>query len=284
MQNPMNYANAEPAQVAFTSILSQIQQRLVGVEGWLTDREVEFLALAAARPTADGDILEIGSFRGRSTIVLALASHATRPADDPIQPVIAIDPLLDDDPLLEKPLPSGTAKHIFHGNLRRAGVQNLVEFHQGFSYQVAPSWNRPLRLLWIDGDHSYPSTKQDFDLFTPYLADGAILAMHDVLSPYEGCIRVFLEDVLASPFFSAAGLCGSIGWAQFQAEGAPTTAQQNAKRRLAMRLERLLPYHCQDRPLQGWSKLHYKLLRARVPHAPIDPAAWEREVAGTAIV
>lgn len=273
-----------PTSVAFTSILAQIQQRLVGVEGWLTDREMEFLALAAARPTAEGEILEIGSFRGRSTIVLALASHATRPNTEPDQPVIAIDPLLDDDPLLENPLPHGAAAQIFHANLRRAGVEHLVEFHRGFSYEIAATWDRPLRLLWIDGDHSYASTKQDFDLFAPHLADGAILAMHDVLSPYEGCIRVFLEDVLGSPNFAAAGLCGSIGWAQFQPNQPLSSTQSAAKRRLSQKLERLLPYHCQRGPLQGWSKLRYKLLRARVPHAPINPAAWEREVAEASTV
>jgi hypothetical protein len=187
--------------------------------------------------------------------------------------------MLDDDPLLDAPLVRGTARAVFEQNLRRAGVTDWVEFHQAFSYDFVHRWWRPLRLLWIDGDHSYRSTKQDYDLFARYLADGAILAMHDVLSPYEGCIRVFLEDVLASPHIGAAGLCGSIGWAQYWHTPRASSLQTAEKHRLSARLRRLLPYHCATGRPRGWSKLRYRWLRSRVPHQALDPADWARTVA-----
>ena len=61
-----------------------------GVEGWLTEEQAEMLASAAAACPADGEIVEIGSFRGLSTIVLA--THAPEGAA-----VVAIDPHAGND-------------------------------------------------------------------------------------------------------------------------------------------------------------------------------------------
>lgn len=263
----------------FEDLLCRIRKDLEKVDGWLSPREMEFLALLAATPTAQGDVLEIGSFRGRSTIALA---HATRLANQVFpafrSQVIAVDPLLDDDRLLATPLAAGSAERLFEGNLARAGVRSEIEFHRGFSFELAEGFQRKLRLLWIDGDHSYPSSKQDFDLFTPYLAPGGILAMHDVLSRYDGCIRVFTEDVLTSPHYGAVGLCGSIGWAQYLGAAVATPQQEQAKQRLLGQLGPLVPYHCQSAPLRGWSKLRYRWLRARIPHQAIPPSRWERRL------
>lgn len=34
--------------------------------------------------------------------------------------------------------------------------------------------------IYIDGDHSYEGVKRDYDIFYPHLADGGIMAFHDV--------------------------------------------------------------------------------------------------------
>lgn len=264
----------------FYRTLSSIRRNISGVAGWLTDREVEFLALIASCPTAGGDVLEIGSFRGRSTIALALAMRQARTSQFGQSHLVAVDPMLDDDPLMQRAGEQGSARREFEANLRDASVRHLVEFHETYSYELAKSWNRPLRLLWIDGDHTYPSTKQDFDLFAPFLADGAILAMHDVLSRYDGCIRVFTEDVLTSPHFGAAGVCGSIGWAQYWHEPHTVEEEQRNKQRLSEQLSRLIPYHLQTEAPKGLQKLRYKWLRSRVPHQAIDPNRWQAAVTG----
>jgi predicted O-methyltransferase YrrM len=46
------------------------------VEGWLTEAQARRLFVAAAAVPARGRIVEIGSFRGRSAIVLARAATA----------------------------------------------------------------------------------------------------------------------------------------------------------------------------------------------------------------
>ena len=147
--------------------------------------------------------------------------------------LVAVDPLPDEGPLARDESGKWSARALLDANLRASGRGGGNRVPPGCSYELAPQWDRPLRLLWIDGDHRYASTKQDFDLFSPFLADGAILAMHDVLSRYDGCIRVFTEDVLASPHFGASGLCGSIGWAQFWQD--PARAQEYRRRNAQLR-------------------------------------------------
>lgn len=235
--------------------------------GFLTEREARFLALAAAGSPARGVILEIGSYKGKSTVGLAsIAAHYG------LGKVIAVDPhtspAATDVALGAQP----STWDDFRATLRQAGLADAVEAHRVFSRDLAPAWNRPIRLLWIDGDHTYAGAKEDIDLFRRHLADGAIVALHDALHTFEGPIRVFVEELLASDDFGPAGLCGSIAWAQYRpADGARWRASRT---RLARRARRLIPFVRGGRQPRGFAKLRYKLWRALVPHAAPDPAAW----------
>jgi hypothetical protein len=164
----------------------------------------------------------------------------------------------------------------FQTSLRRAGVQGGVEAHRAYSRDVASGWRRPIRLLWIDGDHTYTGAKEDIDLFRRHLVPGAVVAFHDVLHTFEGPVRVFAEEVLTSDEFGPAGLCGSIGWAQYR----PSDGRQWSKARdgLRRRVARLIPFVKDGRRPTGVRKLQYKLWRGLVPHAAPDHAAWVRAV------
>ena len=164
----------------------------------------------------------------------------------------------------------------FRATLRAAGVEGAVEVHRAFSRDLARDWNRPIRLLWIDGDHTYAGAKEDIDLFRRHLAEGAIVALHDVLHSFEGPIRVFVEELLASDDFGPAGLCGSIGWAQYRPRD--SGRWRNSREALRRRAARLIPLVKRGRELRGLAKLQYKLWRALVPHTAPDPAAWVRAV------
>lgn len=263
-----------PDRAAFERGVAEILESLASVEGWMKPREVEALCLFAGCPTADGDVLEIGSYRGRSTIALAKAAAWCSDGR-----VAAVDPLPDTGPMSpdERGRPSARAR--MEANLSAAGVRDRVDLYAMRSQELAPRWDRPLRFLWIDGDHSYAGAKSDFDGFAPHLADGAILALHDVLNYYEGSVRVFAEDVLLSPHFGAAGVVGSIGWAQYFADPADSLPHRAAKRRLLARVQRLVPHVAYGTKPRGGARLAFRLGRALVPHGRIDPERWASAVA-----
>ena len=193
-------------------------------------------------------------------------------------PVVTVDPhsapSVTDPDLGGQPSSWGD----FQASLRNAGVESGVEAHRAYSRDLASGWNRPIRVLWIDGDHTYRGTKEDIDLFRGHLAPGAIVAMHDVLHSFEGPVRVFAEELLASDLFGPAGLCGSIGWAQYRPRDGANW--HDARRALARRVARLIPFVLAGggRGPTGFAKLRYKLWRGLVPHAAPDAAAWVRAV------
>lgn len=247
--------------------------RVRAAPGFLTEREGRFLALVAAGAPAQGTILEIGSYKGKSTV--GLASIAQRYG---LGPVVAVDP--HSAPAVTD-YGHGTAQSSwddFRATLRAAGVENSVEAHRAYSRDLAKDWNRPIRLLWIDGDHTYQGAREDIDLFGKHLVPNGIVAFHDVLHSFEGPVRVFAEVVLASDDFGAAGLCGSIGWAQYRpADG---TSWKAARERLKHKLERLIAFVRGGEDPKGLRKLRYKFWRALVPHDAVRPEDWLKMVRG----
>ena len=258
----------------FGQHVTHILQSVSQTQGYLTEREARFLALLAAYPTCEGEILEIGTFRGRSTSIL---SQAARLAGE--GRLVAIDPLPDIEPMAVDSQGQRTARELLEQNLRRCGVRDDVELRQDYSFNIAPVWDRPLRLLWIDGDHSYQGAKTDFDLFAKHLGDGGILAMHDVLHLDEGPIKVFVEDVLGSDHFGPAGVVGSIGWAQYFEDPARTTACARKKELLRNQLRPIVPIAAEGPRPRGVSRLTYAYCRWRVPHGDIEPNEWVSRVA-----
>ncbi len=49
--------------------------------------------------------------------------------------------------------------------------------------------NRKLDFLFIDGDHSYEGVRKDFEMYSPLVREGGIIAFHDIVEhpPETGC-------------------------------------------------------------------------------------------------
>jgi hypothetical protein len=227
---------------------------------------------AAALAPAQGKNLEIGSFKGRSTVGIA---YVTRELG--LGTVVAVDP--HTSPATTDPDLKGktTSYEDFVANLKAAGVLERVEIKRVYSHDLAREWKDSIRFLWIDGDHTYKGAKADVDMFKPYLVDGAIVAMHDVLGTFEGALRVFVEEILDSDDFGPAGFSGSIGWAQYRPRDGRSARFRRRRGLLAVPARRLIPVAQRaDRGLHGWNKFLYKFWRPLAPHGDVSVARLDR--------
>ena len=245
----------------FDSVVGNAWKRAGAVPGFLAELEFRTLALLVFCAPKNGVIVEIGSFKGKSTLALAsVARHYE------LGPVVSIDP--HTAPSVTDPHLEGQTSSFedFLGTIRSAGLEQQVEIHRTFSRDAAKGWNRKIRMLWIDGDHTYTGTKEDFDLFSPHLAEGATIALHDTLGKnFNGPIRVFVEDILRHDIFGPAGFSYSIGWSQYRPKDGARF--HDARERLAKRAARLIPFVEPGRRMEGLTKLQYKLLRSLIPHS-----------------
>ncbi|MFB3916407.1 MAG: class I SAM-dependent methyltransferase [Terriglobales bacterium] len=245
------------------SVIDAAWQRAKDIAGFLAEDEFRALGMLAACAPGNGVIVEIGSFKGKSTLALAAVAAEYR-----LGAVVSIDPHCS--PSVTDPDFHGHSSSLedFRANLRAAGLEHQVEVHPAFSGDVAKEWSRPIRMLWIDGDHTYKGAKQDFDLFSPYLVEGGIIALHDTLGKkFEGPIRVFVEDILRSDNFGPAGFSHSIGWSQYRPKDG--TRFHAEREWLAQRAARLIPFVADGQEPKGLRQIRYKLCRWRVPHSEL---------------
>ncbi len=170
------------------------------VEGWLSDdqgRELYRAALACARV---GAIVEIGSWKGRSTVWLAAAA---RRAGTVVYAVDRHEASRED--------PTARTYDEFRRNLESAGLLDHVRPLVMSSREAERIVQGPVGALFIDGDHSLAGAQDDFTLWLPRLAPGAALLCHDVsTTSYSGPRRMFQRMVCRSPQFDAIRRVGSM--------------------------------------------------------------------------
>jgi predicted O-methyltransferase YrrM len=239
------------------------------VPGFLLEDEARFLGIVAACIRCKGAIVEIGSFKGKSTVMLAtVAKHYG------LGPVIAIDPHnFNNSELHEhRTSPNSSSYEAFTRNLQEAGVSDYVEPYRAYSGDIAAAWNRPIRFLWIDGDHSYPGAKADFDSFSSHLLPHGVVAFHDALHEFAGPLRVFVEDVLRSDRYGAAGFVRSIAWSQSRPDDGSIFHDQ--RRQIEVAAARVIPHLRDEHNLRGIEKILFKLKRSRVPRTLTPAAEW----------
>jgi predicted O-methyltransferase YrrM len=149
------------------------------IDGLVHPREGLLLYVLARRAAQIGNVVEIGAYKGRSTWYLVQGLHD---AGSPYK-VVSIDPHLD----------PGQRDEYFE-TLERHGLADRVEPCIGFSHDVVQRLaGVPVGMLWIDGDHSYRSVREDFDDWFPRLASGGWYAMHDTVNAWYGPTRLARE-------------------------------------------------------------------------------------------
>lgn len=140
------------------------------IPGWLYKEQEEWLFKAASRLPHECNIVEIGSFKGRSTSCLAFGCRASK------KRVFAVDTFNGN----EWDFADRNFFAEFSENLDRCGLSKHVVPIVGLSGEIAKSWKEPIHLLFIDGSHRYEDVVTDFFGFFPHVVPGGTVALHDV--------------------------------------------------------------------------------------------------------
>ncbi|MFC5530952.1 class I SAM-dependent methyltransferase [Cohnella yongneupensis] len=142
------------------------------IEGWLTHLEqMALLHLPLFVDHLSGDIVEIGSFKGKSTVSLGLGSKWLSGQK---RKVYAIDPFMPDVWHYRAPY-----FEDFKRNIQSSGLEDYVIPINKPSYEALDQCPERICGLFVDGDHSYIGVKRDIQLYTPRVIDGGMVAFHD---------------------------------------------------------------------------------------------------------
>jgi hypothetical protein len=181
-----------PSRPSFTSVFAQVAD----VEGWMSEAQARRLWDRAAELGPEDLVVEIGSFHGRSMIMLASAAPAG-------VELVAIDPHGGNDRGPQEI--SGFTEEAqadyeqFHANLERAGVHERVTHLRSFSSAALGEVRRPIQLLYIDGAHRFGPARDDIQRWGAKVTDGGTMLIHDSFSS----VGVTLA-LLSSTFFGAS--------------------------------------------------------------------------------
>ena len=149
-----------------------------GVEGWMSEGQGRALFAAAAACPSPGRIVEIGSFRGRSAIVLARAAAGAE--------VVAIDPHAGNDRGPQEIHGSASEgesdNQAFRANLERAGVADRVRHVRLPSQDALGSVEGGVDLLYIDGAHRLGPATDDIRRWGARVRPGGTMLVHDSFS------------------------------------------------------------------------------------------------------
>jgi predicted O-methyltransferase YrrM len=182
----------------------------------------EGLALYAAAKEAAAEtglpLLEVGTYCGRSTILLAGAAASAgtvavtvdhHRGSEEQQPGWEYH-----DPELVDPV-TGRMDTLptFRRTLFAAGLEEHVVAIVGRSPQVARLWRQPLGLVFVDGGHTDEHAGADYTGWAPLVAEGGLLVIHDVFpDPADGGQAPYRihRRALASGAFTEVSATGSL--------------------------------------------------------------------------
>jgi predicted O-methyltransferase YrrM len=173
-------------------------ERALAIEGFTAPVELSLLYHLARNAGGPGRVVEIGSYLGRSTVVLAAAV-----GEQGAGQVVAVDPHVAALGI-EGEQPRDTREEFLR-NVERAGVAANVRLVHTTSAQAAAEWEgEPVRLLFVDGWHSREAVLEDVGGWAPYLTPDCSVVFDDFL-PFPG-VRAAVRELRAQGVVGGAGL------------------------------------------------------------------------------
>jgi MMP 1-O-methyltransferase len=199
-----------------------VREAALAATGFMPPDEGDALweaAVAAGESMPGLPFVEVGSYCGRSTVWLGDAARAC----DTV--LFAVDHHRGseenqagwewhDTSLVDPEVGKMDTLPRFRKTIHDAGLEPYVIAVVGASPVVAAHWGVPLAFLFIDGGHGAEPARLDYEGWTPHVAVGGLLAIHDVFpDPADGGRPPYEEIYLparASGRFDDVSVIGSL--------------------------------------------------------------------------
>jgi hypothetical protein len=166
----------------------KLSKVLQNIEGWLFESEAkclyDYAQKAINQSVKSSSLVEIGSYMGRSTRVIALACKNNKKCK-----VLSIDPHFKSKKI--------DTKKTLIKNLNRLKLAPYVDIHVTTSDKAAQDYSSlHINFLFVDGDHRYQQVKKDVENWGAKLKPNGYLLLHDTIN-IDGPRRVVLKMLLS---------------------------------------------------------------------------------------
>jgi tetratricopeptide (TPR) repeat protein len=161
-----------------------------GVKGFLVEGDIRFLFEKAKNLPRDGTIIEIGSFMGLSSIIMANALFTSQNYAAKLYCIDTWEGSPEHADLSE--IKTRQLFDIFLANIQNSGVGSLIHPIRKPSVIAAADFtNESVDMIYVDGDHSFEGCYADLKAWYPKLRKEGILFGHDCTP--DGGVRQALE-------------------------------------------------------------------------------------------
>ncbi len=180
--------------------LSSLLSKSSFIHGMISFDEAKTLFFLSSLGSIEGDVLEIGSWLGRSTTFLAMGCKVSGNGV-----VHAIDTFKGNpgkESMYESPLETEeTILDKFNKNIKQMGLSKYVKTYNMSSEKAHKKIKGRFRLVFIDGCHEYEAVKKDIQMWEQRLSKGGLMALHDYSKFFKGSQEAINELLLDNKYF-----------------------------------------------------------------------------------
>ena len=210
----------------------RIEQLVEGVDGWTPiDQLFALYILSIATQEIPGDLVEVGSWCGRSAVVLASAARIAGNAkvhcvdlfpeksdwSENTDGTYSFQTVIDgqtfgghqsqtvwkepfENQILQTYDSNQSIFNRFKEVIRERGMEDIVQPHRGdlSSFLASMGDDFKCRLAFLDGDHGYQEVREDILNIDKYLSPGGWICFDDAFTSYVGVDRAITETLIKS--------------------------------------------------------------------------------------
>jgi hypothetical protein len=170
------------------------------VDTYVGEDDLRLLYFFARYIRSEGDIVEAGSWKGKATIALCLGLlHSHKRGY-----MWSIDPYYKQEQLPE------IDKKVFKQQLSTLHIDTKIREIYAPSSYATKRWKRPIRLLFIDGNHDYQSTAAEIAYWSSWVVTGGIIAFRDGYGASSGVWKAISFHIFSRKDIVNIGTLSSI--------------------------------------------------------------------------